>query len=136
MELFYPPKKVDDSVKDVSETIGYYDFIRTQITHTTGKQSSKTRSKQIEKRAVLLPQEIVDLRDVKHKGLALKQIVLSEFTRPFIADKIVSFDEKRKVSLHHAKKLLLKMSRLFPYISHRIEVVRQLQLQQAVENTH
>lgn len=136
VELFYPPKKVDDSVKDVSETIGYYDFIRTQITHTTGKQSSKTRSKQIEKRAVLLPQEIVDLRDVKHKGLALKQIVLSEFTRPFIADKIVSFDEKKEGFFTSRKKIAFENEPLIPPLHiTQDEVVRQLQLQQERENT-
>ncbi|MDQ9259912.1 type IV secretory system conjugative DNA transfer family protein, partial [Escherichia coli] len=65
VEIFYPPKKVDESVKDVSETIGYYDFVRTQISRTTGKNPSTTRNKVIEKRAVMLPQEITDLRDQK-----------------------------------------------------------------------
>ena len=54
----------------------------------------------------MLPQEIVELGAEKHKGVALKEIVLMEKVRPFIADKIIYFDEpvlneRKEFSLEH-----------------------------------
>ncbi|MFH6841020.1 type IV secretory system conjugative DNA transfer family protein [Providencia sp. 2024EL-00732] len=94
VELFYPPKEVDDSVKKMSETLGYYDMKVISTSVSKGKSSSKSTSTSIQKRALMLPQEIIELRDIKHaSGMALREIVKSEFSRPFIADKIVYFDE-------------------------------------------
>ncbi|MDE9544141.1 type IV secretory system conjugative DNA transfer family protein [Xenorhabdus bovienii] len=94
VELFYPPKEVDDSVKKMSETLGYYDMKVTSTSVSKGKSASKSTSTSIQKRALMLPQEIVELRDLKHaSGMALREIVKSEFSRPFIANKIVYFDE-------------------------------------------
>lgn len=94
VELVYPPKEVDDSVKKMSETLGYYDMKITNKSKTRGKTSSTSQAENIQKRALMLPQEIVELRDIKHSsGMALREIVKSEFVRPFIADKIVYFDE-------------------------------------------
>ncbi|EBJ1026320.1 type IV secretory system conjugative DNA transfer family protein [Salmonella enterica] len=145
VELFYPPKKVDDSVKDVSETIGYYDFERTQISRTSGKSASTTRVKQIEKRAVLLPQEIVDLRNTKYQAkdakgkkrkteFSLPEIVLTEFSRPFIAHKIVSFDDKEEAFFVNNRKLARENIIDTPVLDiPQDEVVRQLMLQQERE---
>lgn len=94
VELFYPPKEVDESVKKMSETLGYYDMKVVSTSVSKGKSSSKSTSTSIQKRALMLPQEIVELRDIKHgSGMALREIVKSEFSRSFIADKIVYFDE-------------------------------------------
>ncbi|MBC3997524.1 type IV secretory system conjugative DNA transfer family protein [Morganella morganii] len=94
VELVYPPKEVDDSVKKMSETLGYYDMKITNKSKTRGKSSSTSQAENIQKRALMLPQEIIELRDIKHSsGMALREIVKSEFVRPFIADKIVYFDE-------------------------------------------
>ncbi|WP_272577722.1 type IV secretory system conjugative DNA transfer family protein [Providencia sp. PROV271] len=94
VELFYPPKEVDDSVKKMSETLGYYDMKVVSTSISKGKSSSKSTSTNIQKRALMLPQEIIELRDIKHaSGMALREIVKSEFSRPFIANKIVYFDE-------------------------------------------
>ncbi|WP_336432734.1 type IV secretory system conjugative DNA transfer family protein [Providencia rettgeri] len=94
VELFYPPKEVDDSVKKMSETLGYFDMKIKSTSQSKGKSSSKSTSESIQKRALMLPQEIIELRDIKHaSGMALREIVKSEFSRPFIADKIVYFDE-------------------------------------------
>jgi type IV secretion system protein VirD4 len=100
VELVYPPKSVNEQVKLVSETIGYKDVKVPNDSRTSGKSSSSTKSFSIQKRAVLLPQEIVELREHKYitpKGerttFATKQIIMSEFCRSFIADKIVYFAE-------------------------------------------
>lgn len=94
VELFYPPKEVDESVKKMSETLGYFDMKIKSTSQSKGKSSSKSTSESIQKRALMLPQEIVELRDIKHgSGMALREIVKSEFSRPFVADKIVYFDE-------------------------------------------
>ncbi|HEK1205944.1 TPA: type IV secretory system conjugative DNA transfer family protein [Proteus mirabilis] len=94
VELFYPPKEVDESVKKMSETLGYKDMKVISTSVSKGKSASKSTSISIQKRALMLPQEIIELRDVKHSsGMALREIVKSEFTRPFIANKIVYFAE-------------------------------------------
>lgn len=128
VELVYPPKKVNKQVEEVSETIGYKDEVLSSVSHTTGKQTSKTRSKQIHKRAVLLPQEIVELREIKHKsGISLPEIVLSETCRPFIAHKIIYFEEKFFTS---RKKIALENVPVLPVLKiSEDEIVRQLQLQ-------
>lgn len=94
VELIYPPKKVNDATKQISETIGYVDMKITSRGKSTGKSTSKSTNESIQKRAVLLPQEIVELRDIKHvSGLPIQELVISEFCRPFIAHKIISYDE-------------------------------------------
>ncbi|EKN3347834.1 type IV secretory system conjugative DNA transfer family protein [Yersinia ruckeri] len=100
VESVYPPKAVNEQVKLVSETIGYTDLKLRNDSRTSGASSSSTKSYSIHQRAVLLPQEIVELREHKYidnKGnrttFATKQIIMSEFCRSFIADKIVYFAE-------------------------------------------
>lgn len=96
VELVYPPRFVNEQVETVSESIGYYDMKIKNVSKSSGGGggSSTSTSFNVEKRAVLLPQEIVELRDIKHKsGVSTREIVMSEFCRPFIADKIIYFDE-------------------------------------------
>ncbi|PAV06602.1 conjugal transfer protein TraG [Arsenophonus sp. ENCA] len=128
VKLFYPPKEIDESVKTLSESLGYYDLVRNEISVTSGKNSSKTRNKRIEKRALMLPQEITELNDIKHKsGMALPEIIISEFSRPFIAHKIVSFEDKFFVKAKHFAK---NNQPVLPVLDiQQDEVVRQLHLQ-------
>lgn len=95
VELIYPPKDVDDHVKKTSESIGYYDLVQKTTSRNKGKQGSTTTGVQVHKRAVLLPQEIVDLRDEKHEesGISMKQLIMSEFCRPILANKIIYFED-------------------------------------------
>lgn len=94
VQLVYPPKKVNETVKQVSETIGYYDLKLKKKSKTSGKNSSTSESPETHKRAVLLPQEITELREIKHKsGLSLREIVLSESCKPIVCNKIVYFEE-------------------------------------------
>lgn len=95
VQLVYPPKKVNEAVKEVSETIGYYDLKMKKRSKTSGKNSSHSDSVDIHKRAVLSPQEIIELREIKHaSGLSLREIVLSESCKPIVCNKIVYFEEK------------------------------------------
>lgn len=94
VQLVYPPKEVNSHIKGVSESIGYYDFATKTVNKTKGKSSSSSHGETINKRAVLLPQEIVDLREIKHKsGISTREIVMSEFSKALLADKIIYFDE-------------------------------------------
>lgn len=95
IQLVYPPKKVNQAVKEVSETIGYYDLRMKKRSKTSGKNSSTSDSVDIHKRAVLSPQEITELREIKHEsGMSLREIVLSETCKPIVCNKIVYFEEK------------------------------------------
>lgn len=94
VEIVFPPRDVDETIKELSETIGYYDLNLKNKSRSSGKQSSRSVSDNVQKRALLLPQEIIELRDKKHKsGISLNQLVISEFCRPLICDKIIYFDE-------------------------------------------
>lgn len=94
VEIVFPSKEVDEATKNLSETIGYYDLKQKKKSRSSGKSSSTSTSEDTQKRAIMLPQEIVELRDIKHKsGISLKQIIMSEFCRPLLADKIIYFEE-------------------------------------------
>ena len=62
----------------------------------------------------MLPQEIVDLGTINYKNttVALKEIVIMEKVKPFIADKTIYFDEpvfqqRKDYSLKHIPKIPL-----------------------------
>lgn len=94
VQLVYPPKEINEHIKGVSESIGYYDYKTKNKSKSSGKSSSTSIGETVNKRAVLLPQEIVDLRDIKHKsGISTREIVISEFSKAIMADKIIYFDE-------------------------------------------
>lgn len=96
VELYYPPKSVNDTAKAISEKIGVRDEKVSSISRSSQSgKTSRSKSTSTEKRAVLLPDEIVSLRDHKNKGgnMAVREIILSDFCRPFIANKIVYFEE-------------------------------------------
>ncbi|MGL5290028.1 MAG: type IV secretory system conjugative DNA transfer family protein [Aeromonas sp.] len=96
VELYYPPKTVNDTAKAISEKMGVRDEKITSTSRSSQKGStSRSKSFSVQSRAVLLPDEIVSLRDHKNKGggMAVRSIILSDFCRPFIANKIIYFEE-------------------------------------------
>lgn len=98
VELYYPPKVKNELAKEISEKIGVHDMKVTKYSTSRngGKGgSSRSQNHDIVERAVLLPEEINALRDIKNKAknIAVREIVMSEYTRPFIANKIIWFEE-------------------------------------------
>ncbi|TNV16101.1 type IV secretory system conjugative DNA transfer family protein [Buttiauxella sp. B2] len=98
VELVYPPRDVDDAVKEVSERIGVCDekIKRKSKSDNRGAAGgSNSTNHDVIARAVLLPDEIVSLGKIKNKSgsLSVREIILSEACRPFIADKIVYFED-------------------------------------------
>ena len=95
IQMVYPSKEADAYTKQVSETLGYK-TVRSKSTsysYSGGKRSHSV-SERIDRRALMLPQEIVDLGKINHKsGVSLKEIIIMEKVKPFIADKIIYFDE-------------------------------------------
>ncbi|WP_281546227.1 type IV secretory system conjugative DNA transfer family protein [Grimontia sp. SpTr1] len=96
IRVVYPPKEVDDNVRRLSETLGTKTVKKRRISRSTGKSSSRTTSEDEQKRALMMPHEIVELGYEKHsvaKDLGIKTLVIKENQRPFIAEKIIYFDE-------------------------------------------
>ncbi|MFQ0972240.1 type IV secretory system conjugative DNA transfer family protein [Gilliamella sp. BG6] len=93
--LIYPPKTVDEQTNQISETLGYKTIKSKSANYSySGGKRTKNVSDKEERRALMLPQEIVDLGTINHKsGVSLKEIVIMEKVKPFIADKIIYFDE-------------------------------------------
>lgn len=96
VELYYPPKSINETAKAISEKIGVRDekVTSTSRSNQSGK-TSRSKSISIEKRPALLPEEIVSLRDNKNKtgNMAVREIILSDYCRPIIANKIIYFEE-------------------------------------------
>ncbi|APX10124.1 MULTISPECIES: type IV secretory system conjugative DNA transfer family protein [Vibrio harveyi group] len=97
VELIYPPKKVTEHTKQLSETIGYKTVKHKSRSRSRGATdvatANVTDADREDKRALMLPQEIVELGYEKYMGVGLKEIVIMENMRPFIADKIIYFDD-------------------------------------------
>lgn len=96
VELYYPPKTINNTAKAISEKIGKKDIkINNKSRSNSGGKISRSDSTNTEGRAVLLPEEIVSLRDHKNKSgnMAVREIILSDYCRPFIANKIIYFEE-------------------------------------------
>ncbi|WP_439295225.1 type IV secretory system conjugative DNA transfer family protein [Lonepinella sp. BR2882] len=95
IQLVYPPKEVNENTNRISETLGYKTVKTKETSYTyTGTSRSRNVSTKKERRALMLPQEIVELGTINHKsGVSLKEIVIMEKVKPFIADKIIYFDE-------------------------------------------
>ncbi|EGU31287.1 conjugal transfer protein TraK [Vibrio ichthyoenteri ATCC 700023] len=93
VKQIYPPKEVNELAKSLSETLGYKTVKVKSRSRAKGKNSSTTISESEQKRALMLPQEIVELGFEMYKGVGLKQLIIMENMRPFIADKIIYFDD-------------------------------------------
>ena len=93
--------------------------------------SSRTRNHEIVERPVLLPEEINALRDVKNKAknIAVREIIMSEFTRPFVANKIIWFEEEEFINrVSIAKKNIVPIPVLFTDQIIRDKITEQAKL--------
>ncbi|WP_242452979.1 type IV secretory system conjugative DNA transfer family protein [Photobacterium damselae] len=95
IESIYPPKRVDENVNRISETLGYKTVKTKTKSRTKGKSPSTTYGEKEDKRALMLPQEIVELgfEKVENSNMGLKQLLLIENMRPFIANKIIYYKD-------------------------------------------
>ncbi|EPN0316298.1 type IV secretory system conjugative DNA transfer family protein [Vibrio vulnificus] len=95
VEIVYPPKKVTEHTKQLSETLGYKTVKHKSRSRSRsmGNPTSTTDADREDKRALMLPQEIVELGYEKYMGVGLKELIIMENMRPFKANKIIYFDE-------------------------------------------
>ncbi|MGR5170685.1 type IV secretory system conjugative DNA transfer family protein [Vibrio owensii] len=96
VKVVYPPKEVDDNVRRLSDTLGTKTVKKRKVSRSTGKGSSRTTSEDELKRPLMMPHEIIELGFEKHpiaKELGIKTLILKENQRPFIAEKIIYFEE-------------------------------------------
>ncbi|CAO94858.1 type IV secretory system conjugative DNA transfer family protein [Erwinia tasmaniensis] len=98
VEIVYPPRDVDDAVKEISERIGVFDKKIKRKSKSDNRGSaggSKSVADDVISSPVLLPDDIVALGKVKNKSetMKIREIILSEACYPFIADKIVYFED-------------------------------------------
>lgn len=96
MRVIYPPKEVNEQTKRICETMGDKTVKSKSRTRTLGKTLTGTETVSEQKRALMLPQELIELGTVCHekaKDVALKQLIVGEKIRPFVINKIISFDE-------------------------------------------
>ncbi|WP_394213483.1 type IV secretory system conjugative DNA transfer family protein [Enterovibrio calviensis] len=97
IRVIYPPKEVDQDTKKVSETLGYKTVKSTSRSRnfgTASKSGNDSKSVSDQRRALMMPQEIVELGFETHaSGLGIKTLLIKENMRPFIMEKIIYFDE-------------------------------------------
>ncbi|MCT7947695.1 type IV secretory system conjugative DNA transfer family protein [Shewanella septentrionalis] len=94
-EVIYPPKSVTERVKQISETLGTKTVKVQGESISRGKHMSRGRSTSLQRRPLMLPDEIVALSAEKHPtvDISLKTLLLKENQRAFIMDKIIYFEE-------------------------------------------
>lgn len=95
VKIIFPPKEVDDSVKRLSETLGTKTVKVKSQSRTKGKNLSSGNSTSLQKRALMMVHEIIELGTELHPTapIGVKTILIKENQRPFIMDKIFYFDE-------------------------------------------
>lgn len=109
IRLVYPPKDVDETTREISETLGYKTVKtkETSYSYSGGKRTRNVTPKK-ERRALMLPQEIVDLGTINYKNtsVALKEIVIMEKVKSFILTSQCSNNAKttRLLKLNKAEK--------------------------------
>ncbi|GIU48851.1 protein VirD4 [Shewanella sairae] len=96
VKSIYPPKVVDATTKEISETLGYKTVNVRKKSRTKGVTTTSYDQVQ---RALMMPQEIVDLGIKKYKTkkgvkteLGEYQLIIIENNRPIKAKKIIYFD--------------------------------------------
>jgi type IV secretion system protein VirD4 len=94
-EIIYPPKTVNNRVKEICETLGTKTVKVDSNSRSSGKNMSKSRSTNLQKRQLMMPSELVELGHVRHEtaDIGLKTLMFKENQRSFIMDKIIYFDE-------------------------------------------
>ena len=95
-EIIYPPKKVDQRVKEISETLGTKTVKVEGESISRGKQMSRGRNTTKQKRPLIMPHEIIELGHKRHPDvdLGLKALLFKENQRSFIMNKIIYFEEE------------------------------------------
>jgi type IV secretion system protein VirD4 len=95
-ELIYPPKKVTQRVKEISETMGTKTVWVESRSISKGKNYSRSRNKTPQKRAIMMPHEIVELGYEKHPtvDIGTKSLIFKENQRSFVANKIIYFEDE------------------------------------------
>ncbi|WP_053103898.1 type IV secretory system conjugative DNA transfer family protein, partial [Yersinia aldovae] len=94
VQLIYPPKTVNEEAELVSKTIGKKTVKANSKSKSKTKGGNTSGSNQSDSgRDVMMPQEVVDLGRIEYKGVGLHEIIIMEKVKPFIANKIIYFDE-------------------------------------------
>lgn len=95
-EVIFPPKKVTQRVKEISETLGTKTVDVDSKSRSRGKHFSRTKSTSKQKRSIMMPHEIIELGHVRHPtiDISLKVLMFKESQRSFIMNKIIYFEEK------------------------------------------
>lgn len=95
-EVIYPPKKVNQRVKEISETLGTKTVKVEGESTSRGKHMSRGRNITKQKRPLIMPHEIVELGHERHAtaDLGLKTLMFKENQRSFIMNKIIYFEEE------------------------------------------
>ena len=104
MKITFPPDEADDEAENISKTLGYQTVKHSTRSVTHAKDMSRGQNFTEEKRALMLPQEIVEfgfenhvILNGEHEGFETEfkenQLMLASGIRPFKAKKIVYFDE-------------------------------------------
>ena len=97
VELIYPPKKVDQRTKEISETLGYKTVKVKSDSVNKGDKFSKGQSTSQQKRALMMPHELVEMGYEKHPKndkLGVNVLLLKENQRSFKMKKLISFDDE------------------------------------------
>ncbi|OEF63575.1 conjugal transfer protein TraK [Vibrio cyclitrophicus 1F175] len=94
-EVIYPPKKVTQRVKEISESLGYKTVKVKSNSVNKGQKLSKGESTNLQRRALMMPHELVELGYEKHAkaDIGTRVMMFKENQRGFIMDKLISFDE-------------------------------------------
>lgn len=92
VKLIYPPKdSAMETAKKLSETLGTFTV---KVKNKTFSKSGTSTSVTEQERALMKPQEIVELGYKKHKNtqIPVQELVIAGGIRPFKAEKIIYFD--------------------------------------------
>jgi len=95
-EIIYPPKEVNDRVKKISETLGTKTVKVESRSISRGKHHSRNTSRAPNKRAVMMPHEIVELGHKRHPtvDIGLNALMFKENQRSFVFKKTIYFEEE------------------------------------------
>ncbi len=94
-EVVYPPKVVNNRVKEICETLGTKTVKVDSNSRSQGRGISRNRSTSLQKRQLMMPSELVELGHVRHEtvDIGTKTLMFKENQRSFVMDKIIYFDE-------------------------------------------
>ncbi|HFD6165590.1 TPA: type IV secretory system conjugative DNA transfer family protein [Salmonella enterica] len=138
VQLIYPPKMVGEEAKLVSDTIGQKTVKVKNRSRSRSKGGSSVSDNNSEAaRPVMMPQEVVDLGRIRYvsirkektksgkikktrqlTNIGIHEIIIMEQTKPFVADKIMYFDEEE---FNSRKTFSVKNPVEIPYLKLKFE---------------